>query len=507
MGRMPSAIRGRIPRAWCSGRRSPRRAARATRRSSTSTRRLDSRRAAREGQPKGARLLDLVTRHMPSRTPRTRGASRFSISAGAATSPRSRPIATPITARSARWASLASRPAPTATRRTRSIGRRRARAPQWAPRIACTRAKKCHPGGVCELLPLRPAREHPRQGAEPPVVGDGPLHEDPPRRRLRVLRDSHGPGFPRSVKARRRATRTAEPFRRTGRRMMAQDAPGPAGPDLESGGSTGTTARSTSSSWRASSGSALTGVPLLFSGEALGGEPLVACSAGSSRRRRSTRVFATGMLVCFGSHLARPREEALRGQVGARQILWGPSSLVLQPRDLAVSACSTGAGSSSGRKAKRSELRSASRTGRNSTTGPCSGGMGTYRRLRTRSLGPEIRGAVPLPGDLFNVAPPHSRRGSASRDRFHLHDPFLQRATCAPASSRWTSSSSQSVIPLEELKHERPAEYDQLVAEGGVERITSPAPTARSRPVRAGSSGRSRFRSAFSSLPLHSSLS
>jgi hypothetical protein len=34
------------------------------------------------------------------------------------------------------------------------------------------------------------------------------------------------------------------------------------------------------------------------------------------------------------------------------------------------------------------------------------------------------------------------------------------------------------VLPLEELKHERPAEYERLVAEGGVDRLACPAPTA-----------------------------
>ncbi|HMA29478.1 MAG TPA: cytochrome C, partial [Thermoanaerobaculia bacterium] len=34
------------------------------------------------------------------------------------------------------------------------------------------------------------------------------------------------------------------------------------------------------------------------------------------------------------------------------------------------------------------------------------------------------------------------------------------------------------VLPLEELEHERPGEYERLVAEGGVERIASPPPTA-----------------------------
>jgi len=32
------------------------------------------------------------------------------------------------------------------------------------------------------------------------------------------------------------------------------------------------------------------------------------------------------------------------------------------------------------------------------------------------------------------------------------------------------------VLPLDEVKHERPAEYDRLVAEGGLERIAAPPP-------------------------------
>src|ERR1017187_6250818 len=182
-----------------------------------------------------------------------------------------------------------------------------------------------------ELLPLRPAREHARQGAEPPVVGDGPLHEDPPRRRLRVLRDSHGSVVPPVGQgARRRAPERPRADRRTGRGMMDQNAPAPAGPiwvrrfDRFD--------RSLHILLMASFlGLSLTGIPLLFS-EKPWAATLSRLFGGFRSAATLPRIFATRLLVWFGSPPARHA----KGLFGDKEygILWGPSSLVPQPRDL-----------------------------------------------------------------------------------------------------------------------------------------------------------------------------
>lgn len=78
-------------------------------------------------------------------------------------------------------------------------------------------------------------------------------------------------------------------------------------------------------------GLSLTGVPLLFS-EKPWAATLSRLFGGFRSAAFLHRVFATGMLVCFGSHLARLAKRLFGDKEYG--ILWGPSSLVPQPRDL-----------------------------------------------------------------------------------------------------------------------------------------------------------------------------
>ncbi|MGZ6987602.1 MAG: hypothetical protein ACXVH0_01430 [Thermoanaerobaculia bacterium] len=78
-------------------------------------------------------------------------------------------------------------------------------------------------------------------------------------------------------------------------------------------------------------GLSLTGVPLLFSDKPWAAN-LSRLFGGFRSAATLHRVFATGMLVCFGTHLARLAKRLFGDKEYG--ILWGPSSLVPQPRDL-----------------------------------------------------------------------------------------------------------------------------------------------------------------------------
>src|ERR1019366_3096418 len=207
-------------------------------------------------------------------------------------------------------------------RRPASLGRAR-ESPEDVPEMSCR--------GDSELLPLRPAREHARQGAEPSAVVDGPVHEDPPRRGFRVFRDPHGPLVPPVGQgARRREPEGTWRGRRTRIPMMTEKAPAADGTiwvrrfDRFD--------RSLHILLMASFlGLSLTGVPLLFSDRPWAAS-LSRLFGGFRSAATLHRVFATGMLVCFGSHLARLAKRLFGDKEYG--ILWGPSSLVPQPRDL-----------------------------------------------------------------------------------------------------------------------------------------------------------------------------
>ncbi len=118
-------------------------------------------------------------------------------------------------------------------------------------------------------------------------------------------------------------------------------------------------------------GLSLTGVPLLFS-EKPWAATLSRLFGGFRSAATLHRIFATGMLVCFGSHLARLAKRLFGDKEYG--ILWGPSSLVPQPRDLIGPRAARALVS---RERRASALRALHRTGKNSTTGPCSGAWGS----------------------------------------------------------------------------------------------------------------------------------
>ena len=82
-----------------------------------------------------------------------------------------------------------------------------------------------------------------------------------------------------------------------------------------------------------------------------------------------------------------------------------------------------------------------------------------------------------LPGDLFNVALLVHGEEALLAVVFIFTIHFFN-GHLRPEKFPMDTVIFTGVLPLEELKHERPAEYERLVAEGGVERLASPAPTA-----------------------------
>ncbi len=77
-------------------------------------------------------------------------------------------------------------------------------------------------------------------------------------------------------------------------------------------------------------GLSLTGLPLLFSTHRWAGM-LARLVGGFHAAALLHRIFAAGMLACFAMHLARLAHRLLVR--GDRGILWGPHSMLPQPRD------------------------------------------------------------------------------------------------------------------------------------------------------------------------------
>jgi len=77
-------------------------------------------------------------------------------------------------------------------------------------------------------------------------------------------------------------------------------------------------------------GLAATGLPLLFS-DAAWARPMAQLVGGFGVTGTLHRVFAVGLIGVFLTHVALVARRLLRGEPG---LLWGPTSLVPQPRDL-----------------------------------------------------------------------------------------------------------------------------------------------------------------------------
>jgi cytochrome b subunit of formate dehydrogenase len=216
-------------------------------------------------------------------------------------------------------------------------------------------------------------------------------------------------------------------------------------------------------------GLALTGLPLLFSTHAWAAM-IARLLGGFHGAALLHRIFAFGMLSCFGMHLAR-----LAYRVVAKKdwgIFWGPHSMMPQPRDL----------------------------------------VDIYKNLRWfLGLGPRpqferyaywekfdywavfwgmgiIGGsglvlwfpkffAKLLPGTMFNLALLIHGEEALLAVSFIFTIHFFN-GHLRPEKFPLDKVIFTGTLPEEELRHERPAEYERLLAEGNLERLTAPAPTS-----------------------------
>jgi cytochrome b subunit of formate dehydrogenase len=217
-------------------------------------------------------------------------------------------------------------------------------------------------------------------------------------------------------------------------------------------------------------GLALTGLPLFVSHARWAGT-LAHAFGGFKAAATLHRIFATGMLVCFTLHLFRLGHRLLVKK--ERSILWGPGSMVPQPKDLKDFAGHI-----------RWFVGRGPRPAFDRFTywekfdyWAVFWGMGIIGGTGLVLWFPRLF-ATFLPGQLFNVAllvhgeeallavgfitTIHFFNGHLRPEKFPL-DPVI----------------FTGVIPEEELKRERPAEHARLVANGQLEALSEPEPPKR----------------------------
>jgi cytochrome b subunit of formate dehydrogenase len=214
-------------------------------------------------------------------------------------------------------------------------------------------------------------------------------------------------------------------------------------------------------------GLAFTGLPLLFSERAWAAK-LSRIVGGFQAAGFLHRVFALCMLLTFGLHLAR----LLKKIFGDRDygILWGPRSMVPRLEDL---------------KQLIGHVRWF--VGR----GPRPDfdrytywekfdywavfwGMGIIGGSGLILWFPKFWARF-LPGDLFNVGLLVHGEEALLATVFIFTVHFFN-GHLRPEKFPMDTVIFTGVLPLDEVRHERPAEYARLVAEGGIEEITAPPP-------------------------------
>ena len=214
-------------------------------------------------------------------------------------------------------------------------------------------------------------------------------------------------------------------------------------------------------------GLAFTGLPLLFSDRPWA-RPLSNFVGGFQSAGFLHRVFAFFMLLTFGLHLARLLKKIFSDRDYG--ILWGPRSMVPRPEDL---------------KQLIGHVRWF--VGR----GPRPDfdrytywekfdywavfwGMGIIGGSGLILWFPKFWARF-VPGDIFNVALLIHGEEALLATVFIFTVHFFN-GHLRPEKFPMDTVIFTGVLPLDEVRHERPAEYARLVAEGELERIAAPAP-------------------------------
>jgi cytochrome b subunit of formate dehydrogenase len=216
-------------------------------------------------------------------------------------------------------------------------------------------------------------------------------------------------------------------------------------------------------------GLSLTGLPLIFSTHAWAAG--IARSLGGYHAAALLhRVFAFGMLACFGMHLGR-----LAVRLVAKKdwgLLWGPHSMVPQPRD-AVHIYQNfrwflglGPRPQFDRFAYWEKF----------DYWAVFWGMGIIGGSGLVLWFPKFFATL-LPGTMFNLALLIHGEEALLAVSFIFTIHFFN-SHLRPEKFPVDKVIFTGVLPEEELRHERPAEYDRAHASGELERLAAAAPTS-----------------------------
>ena len=215
-------------------------------------------------------------------------------------------------------------------------------------------------------------------------------------------------------------------------------------------------------------GLSLTGLPLLFSTK-----PWAAAVArllgGFGAAGVLHRLFAAGMIACFGLHLLRMARRLLRKDWG---ILWGPGSMVPQPRDIGQIYqhfrwfFGLGPRPRFDRYAYWEKF----------DYWAVFWGMGIIGFSGLVLWFPKFFAQV-LPGTVFNLSLLIHGEEALLAVSFIFTIHFFN-SHLRPEKFPVDKVIFTGVVAEQELAHERPAEYDRIVASGRLESLTAPAPTS-----------------------------
>jgi len=216
-------------------------------------------------------------------------------------------------------------------------------------------------------------------------------------------------------------------------------------------------------------GLALTGLPLLFSTHAWAAV-LSRLLGGFRGAALFHRAFAFGMLACFGMHLARLGYRlVVRKDWG---ILWGPHSMVPQPRDVVQILQNFRWFMGRGPRPEFDRYAYWEKF----DYWAVFWGMGIIGGSGLVLWFPKFFARF-LPGTVFNLA-------------LLIHGEEALLAVCFIFTIHFFNSHLRpekfpvdkviftGVLPEEELRHERPAEYERIAASGQLERLVSSPPTS-----------------------------
>ena len=214
-------------------------------------------------------------------------------------------------------------------------------------------------------------------------------------------------------------------------------------------------------------GLSFTGLPLLFSERAWAAR-LSRVVGGFQAAGFLHRIFAACMLLTFGLHLAR----LLKRIFGDRDygILWGPRSMVPRPEDLKQLIGHVRWFVGRGPRPEFDRFTYWEKF----DYWAVFWGMGIIGGSGLILWFPRFWAHF-LPGDLFNVTllihGEEALLATVFIFTIHFFNGHLR-----PEKFPMDTVIFTGVLPLDEVRHERPAEYARLVADGELERIAAPAP-------------------------------